>query len=340
MVNVSKIFSMINQVKVAKVGKTASNMAEQAVQKMDKGAIVDDVYKTVVNPDGSMSKLFSNGNRVVKCEKNGITARKVYNQYGELVLEDTKKLTTEQVGNKTVRTKEINREVSAIDYRTDLSSIGREHRAIAFYYKADRVYLDHKLVGMRETENCFGDRITRKLHPDLPKVTHVTKSVPVPNRTITYLPNGADREIDSGIPAMKGFVKTFERSGKDKRVVEKCDKLDVNWMHRGKRDYGVGAYKPIRNMGLSSDLPDLHGYGVGTGYGYDTRWQRLFYNKRGLPMPQKLDWNKGVYAKYSEEDFADMSLKEMRELAEKYQKYGWDGLGLEHLNIPYKERMG
>ena len=174
--------------KLIKNGKTASNMAEQAVQKMDKGAVADDIYKTVVNSDGSMSKLFSNGSRLrissYNVEVDGvrrvITERRLYNKDGIEVLSDRKWFDTKQVGNKTVKTKKVNREVSCLNSQASLGSCEINPDSVRIYnYKADRVYQDSKLVGMRETQSELSSKSGIGFHK-----TAVTKCVADPGKTI------------------------------------------------------------------------------------------------------------------------------------------------------------
>lgn len=325
MVNLSILFTSGR--KISRISPTVINGIENAEKEAEK------VLKTIVNTDGSLSRTLANGNKVIISQKNGTTARKVYNQYGQLLLDDTKKLSTEQVGNKTIRTKEVKRSVERINYGNTDYNHGHE-----FYYKADRVYKDGNLVGMRETEKApveYWSHGGEKIYPcyelkENPR-TYVTKTYADSNKKVFNFNTQKKIDIPNG---ENGYVKYFEGTGKDKRIVDKRNIENTN-VFTTQRDLGVGGYKPVVNMGIGN-MKKTGGYPASTGEMLDSAWGMTRYNAKGLPMPMYTGQN-GIYGKYSQADLNAMSLKEMRQLAEKYHQvhYTEFPLGLSHLDKPY-----
>lgn len=298
MIKFSSFMPSMNKKNIAEVAKEANKVVTEVVApKVEKA-----LPKTVQNTDGSLTRVLSNGNKVEIYHNNGVTTRKVYAPNGERILEDTKKFSTEQVGNKTIKTKEVNR-------KTNPENLPEWQKA--FSYKAERVYKDNKLVGMRETETApyelykGNDYRTNRV-----KTTCVTKSYVDPNRKVFDFYH--QKYLD--IPAATGYVKVFNGEGNAKRVVDKKYIPDA-FANVTRRENGAGGFKPAYNMGLRS-----YKNGAIPGFSVDQTWRNVFirYNKKGLPKPAYIGSN-GVYSKYTDKQFDNMSLKEMRLATEQYQ---------------------
>lgn len=271
--------------------------------------------------DGSLVKYLSNGNKVVISKDGTKTIRKVYNQKGELIVDNTKQFSTSTIGNKTIREK-----TSQTTWNT-LVAPKRMNLTYKFDYKAERVYdKNGKFLGMRETEKQpvyiqhgiqDGEKWAREYRYS--ENIYVTKSLPTKN--------GA-----------KAYTKEF--SGENGRVIRKSYVRGV--LHNEK---GAGAYKPVFNSG--NVLP--HNVWQPR-VAHDNRASFLGvigetkYNSKGLPMPT---YYSGGINSLNAPSMDKMNLKEMRELAEKMQPrkhvpynersviYSDFGNGLEHLDIPY-----
>ena len=298
MIKFPSFMSAMNKKNVAEVAKEANKIVSEVVApKVEKV-----LPKTVQNADGGLVRVFDNGKKVEIYHNNGVTTRKVYSPRGQIILEDTKKFSTEQVGNKTIKTKEVERKTNH-ECEPNFQTV--------FSYKAERVDKDNKLVGMRETEKSpyelyKGNEVT----PNRVKSTYVTKSYVDSNRKAFDF--NTQQYLDS--PAVNGYVKVFKDDGSVKRVVDKKHIPD-GFSHITNRENGAGGYKPAYNMGLTS-----YGNYAFPGSLVDQTWSNALikYNKKGLPMPAYVGSN-GVYSKYTKEQLDNMSLKEMRIETEKYQ---------------------
>ena len=264
--------------------------------------------------DGSLVKYLSNGNKVV-ISKDGIkTIRKVYNQKGELIVDNTKQFRTSTIGDKTIREK-----TSQTTWNT-LVAPKRMNLTYKFDYKAERVYdKNGKFLGMRETEKEPVYYILGRPYGTPSKNVCVTKSLPTEN--------GA-----------KAYTKEF--SGETGRTIRKSYVRGV--LRNEKR---AGAYKPVFNSG--NVLP--HNVWQPR-VAHDNRASFLGvigetkYNSKGLPMPT---YYSGGINSLNAPSMDKMNLKEMRELAEKMQPrkyvpynersviYSSCSDGLEHLDLPY-----
>ena len=271
--------------------------------------------------DGSLVKYLSNGNKVVISKDGTKTIRKVYNQKGELIVDNTKQFSTSTIGDKTIREKS-----SQTTWNT-LVDPKRMNLTYKFDYKAERVYdKNGKFLGMRETEKQpvyiqhgiqDGEKWAREYRYS--ENIYVTKSLPTKN--------GA-----------KAYTKEF--SGETGRTI--CKSYVRGVLRNEKR---AGAYKPVFNSGnvlphnvwqpsVASDNRASYLGVIG-----ETR-----YNSKGLPMPT---YYSGGINFLNAPSMDKMNLKEMRELAEKMQPrkhvpynersviYSDFGNGLEHLDIPY-----
>lgn len=270
--------------------------------------------------DGSLVKYLSNGNKVVISKDGTKTIRKVYNQKGELIVDNTKQFSTSTIGNKTIREK-----TSQTTWNTEICSKGMS-QTYKFDYKAERVYdKNGKFLGMRQTEKQpvyiehgiqDGEKWAREYRYS--ENVYVTKSVP--------------KEY-----GVKAYTKEF--SGENGRAVRK---IFAGALHNEK---GAGAYKPVFNSG--NVLPHTRWQ---PSVAYDNRtsyWGTVGgtkYNSKGLPMPT---YYSGGINSLNAPSMDKMNLKEMRELAEKMQPrkhvpynersviYSSCADGLEHLDIPY-----
>lgn len=270
--------------------------------------------------DGSLVKYLSNGNKVVISKDGTKTIRKVYNQKGELIVDNTKQFSTSTIGNKTIREKTSQTTWNTVIYPKGMS------QTYKFDYKAERVYdKNGKFLGMRQTEKQpvyiehgiqDGEKWAREYRYS--ENVYVTKSVP--------------KEY-----GVKAYTKEF--SGENGRAVRKTF---AGALHNEK---GAGAYKPVFNSG--NVLPHTRWQ---PSVAYDNRtsyWGTVGgtkYNSKGLPMPT---YYSGGINSLNAPSMDKMNLKEMRELAEKMQPrkhvpynersviYSSCADGLEHLDIPY-----
>ncbi len=271
--------------------------------------------------DGSLVKYLSNGNKVVISKDGTKTIRKVYNQKGELIVDNTKQFGTSTIGDKTIKEK-----ASQTTWNTAIYPKGMS-QTYKFDYKSERVYdKNGKFLGMRETEKHpvyiqhgiqDGEKWAREYRYS--DNVYVTKSLPTEN--------GA-----------KAYTKEF--SGETGRTIRKSYVRGV--LRNEKR---AGAYKPVFNSG--NVLP--HNVWQPR-VAHDNRASFLGvigetkYNSKGLPMPT---YYSGGINSLNAPSMDKMNLKEMRELAEKMQPrkhvpynersviYSDFGNGLEHLDIPY-----
>ena len=320
-----KLSNLISAVNKGNLAKEANRSVSEAVAQKTRLLYP----KTVPNANGGLTRFLGNGNQIEIFNKDGVTIRNVYDPNGNRILEDTKKFLTEKVGDKVVKTKEVNRKIS-VHGRLDTQTS----------YKAERDYKDNKLLGMRETEIApyilnKGGEVT----PTRNYLTYVTKSYYDPNRKAFNFKK--QEYIDT--PAANGYVKIFKGDGQAKRVVDK--KLIPKTFYSTDREHGLGGYKPEFNMGLNSNT-------IMPGSQVDPTATNCFirYNKKGLPMPSYVGYD-GIYSKYTKQELDNMSLKEMREAAAIYQplykkegeysvKYSpstGDFLNLRFLDIPYKK---
>ncbi len=270
--------------------------------------------------DGSLVKYLSNGNKVVISKDGTKTIRKVYNQKGELIVDNAKQFSTSTIGNKTIREKTSQTTWNTVIYPKGMS------QTYKFDYKAERVYdKNGKFLGMRQTEKQpvyiehgiqDGEKWAREYRYS--ENVYVTKSVP--------------KEY-----GVKAYTKEF--SGENGRAVRKTF---AGALHNEK---GAGAYKPVFNSG--NVLPHTRWQ---PSVAYDNRtsyWGTVGgtkYNSKGLPMPT---YYSGGINSLNAPSMDKMNLKEMRELAEKMQPrkhvpynersviYSSCADGLEHLDIPY-----
>ena len=269
--------------------------------------------------DGSLVKYLSNGNKVVISKDGTKTIRKVYNQKGELIVDNTKQFGTSTIGDKTIKEK-----ASQTTWNTAIYPKGMS-QTYKFDYKSERVYdKNGKFLGMRETEKHpvyiqhgiqDGEKWAREYRYS--DNVYVTKSLPTEN--------GA-----------KAYTKEF--SGENGHTIRKTF---AGALHNEK---GAGAYKPVFNSG--NVLPHTVWQPRVAHDNRTSYWGAIAgtkYNSKGLPMPTYCYG--GITPFTSSMD--KMSLKEMRELAEKMQPrkyvpynersvvYSSGADGLEHLDIPY-----
>ena len=269
--------------------------------------------------DGSLVKYLSNGNKVVISKDGTKTIRKVYNQKGELIVDNTKQFGTSTIGDKTIKEK-----ASQTTWNTAISPKGI-FQTYKFDYKSERVYdKNGKFLGMRETEKHpvyilhgiqDGEKWAREYRYS--DNVYVTKSLPAEN-------------------GVKAYTKEF--SGENGHTIRKTF---AGALHNEK---GAGAYKPVFNSG--NVLPHTVWQPRVAHDNRTSYWGAIAgtkYNSKGLPMPTYCYG--GITPFTSSMD--KMSLKEMRELAEKMQPrkyvpynersviYSSGADGLEHLDIPY-----
>lgn len=272
-------------------------------------------------------KTLVNGRKVITETTGNKTLTKVFDKYGNLLVDRTKTIERGFVGSKKVITKNETRLVntySPIDLRPDAS--------LAFKYKSDRVYdKSGKLLGMRETENAPGIvwafRGQKNPFDHMRNVVHVTKSVPNGNKVYS-----SSKGVELPTPAAKSYVKDFE----DNKVVGKVAAKITNGTHHEYSGLSLG----MRKMQYNSTLkPILNPY-------YETRYTGnliqvgpfggrgyMRYNKKGLPMPQSL--RNCTVTDYKK--LQDMSLKDMRnEWLKAYNgRYAEYNMNMDFLDIPY-----
>lgn len=269
--------------------------------------------------DGSLVKYLSNGNKVVISKDGTKTIRKVYNQKGELIVDNTKQFGTSTIGDKTIKEK-----ASQTTWNVGIYPKGMS-RTYKFDYKAERVYdKNGKFLGMRQTEKQpvyiehgiqDGEKWAREYRYS--ENVYVTKSVPTKN-------------------GVKAYTKEF--SGENGRVIRKTFAGALHY------EKGAGAYKPVFNSG--NVLPHTRWQPRVAHDNRTSYWGAIVgtkYNSKGLPMPTYYSGGINPYTTNMDK----MSLKEMRELAEKMQPrkyvpynersviYSSCSDGLEHLDIPY-----
>ena len=137
--------------------------------------------------DGSLVKYLSNGNKVVISKDGTKTIRKVYNQKGELIVDNTKQFGTSTIGDKTIKEK-----ASQTTWNTAIYPKGMS-QTYKFDYKSERVYdKNGKFLGMRETEKHpvyiqhgiqDGEKWAREYRYS--DNVYVTKSLPTESRTMS-----------------------------------------------------------------------------------------------------------------------------------------------------------
>ncbi len=275
--------------------------------------------------DGSLVKYLSNGNKVVISKDGTKTIRKVYNQKGELIVDNIKQFGTSTIGDKTIREK-----ASQTTWNTAIYPKGMS-QTYKFDYKAERVYdKNGKFLGMRETEKQpvyiqhgiqDGEKWAREYRYS--DNVYVTKSLPTEN-------------------GVKAYTKEF--SGENGHTIRKTFAGSLSNGATYLR-YHAGAYKPVFNSG--NVLPHTRWQPRVAHDNRTSYWGAIAgtkYNAKGLPMPT---YYYGGINSLNAPSMDKMNLKEMRELAEKMQPrkyvpynersvvYSSGADGLEHLDIPY-----
>lgn len=260
--------------------------------------------RTVVNPDGSMTKVLSNGDKVV-ISKNaeGQTVRQVFRN-GNLMVDDLKTLSHYKVGDKTVNVKEFNRQINKMYYvgeGSERSFVIPRDEAYAFNYKAERVMnADGKLLGMRETE--FFPAHYGPSGEYIPEMSYITKTADINGKTHGYVKKFVQYNENLaetyGKPTVNRYIRDCRNfavhhakktDGNVKRVVEKSDFFISGYYGRVEPKgitNGLGAYKPVLNSGVAPRRRGS-GYPVFTGdkIDQDKLWKDVEYNKKGLPLP-------------------------------------------------------
>ena len=354
-------------IQLQELGKIASQRTvspERLIELYNRG--IHGYYsRTVLNADGSMTKVLSNGDKVV-ISKNaeGRTVRQVFRS-DNLMVDDTKSLSKYKVGNKTVRVKEINRNINTM-YNAGQGSERRliipHDNAFAFNYKAERVLdKDGKLFGMRETEffPAHYDHCGRYV-PDNTYVTKTAYTGDVVTDAMGYKPswkgyvkqfigsNGpvADKLEQSAVNAriLGGRIRDYSNPvtqtvGNKKRIVDKFYIVTKGYPGqeyvRGTTG-GLGQYKPIVNSEVRNR------YALGGGYastGERLDGSRLYqppsFNEKGLPLPF------GIKVPSNEMSLKDMRLFVENNLAPKNSSeypiryMGLHDCGLGFLDKPY-----
>ena len=291
---------------------SAETLKDNLWRQRNEGGSIELYSRVFQDADGSLVKYLSNGNKVVISKDGTKTIRKVYNQKGELIVDNAKQFSTSTIGDKTIREKS-----SQTTWNT-LVDPKHGNLTYKFDYKAERIYdKNGKFLGMRETEKQPVYYIWGRPYGTPSKNVYVTKSLPTEN-------------------GVKAYTKEF--SGENGHTIRKTF---AGALHNEK---GAGAYKPVFNSG--NVLPHTVWQPRVANDNRTSYWGAIAgtkYNSKGLPMPTYCYG--GITPFTSSMD--KMSLKEMRELAEKMQPrkyvpynersviYSSGADGLEHLDIPY-----